>query len=109
MSPYSFSKPKIRRLRGVGCNMRVQPEYQPAPASSTEAHDPVTHPPQAAKTACFPRGYVEDFDEPRTLPAGFFSSRLCGEELFGIRRRQTAKFSAVPGAIKDRHFQTLQR
>ena len=40
MRPYSFSKPKIRRLRGLGCNMRVQTEYQPAPPSSTEGHDP---------------------------------------------------------------------
>jgi hypothetical protein len=26
MRPYSFSKPKIRRLRGLGCNMLVQTE-----------------------------------------------------------------------------------
>src|SRR6185295_5007430 len=26
----------------------------------------LTRPPHAAKTACPPRGYVEDFDEPRT-------------------------------------------
>ena len=31
--------------------------------------------------------YVEDFDEPRTKLAGFFSSLLRREELFGISGR----------------------
>jgi hypothetical protein len=39
MRPYSFSKPKIRRLKGLGCNMRIQTEYQPATPSSTEGSD----------------------------------------------------------------------
>src|SRR5262245_11892433 len=40
MSPYSFSKPKIRLLKGLGCNMLMQTEYQSPLPSSTEGHDP---------------------------------------------------------------------
>src|SRR5262245_65743400 len=40
MSPYSFSKPKIRLLKGLGCNMLIQTEYQSPLPSSTEGHDP---------------------------------------------------------------------
>jgi hypothetical protein len=32
--------------------------------------------PRAVGTALFPEGYVEDFDEPRTKLAGFFSILL---------------------------------
>ena len=59
----------------------------------------LTHPPQAAKTACFPLGYVEDFGESRTLLAGFFSSLLRREELFGIGGRKPAESSSVASAV----------
>ena len=32
-----------------------------------------------SKPEAYPQGYVEDFDEPRTKLAGFFSSLLSGE------------------------------
>ena len=32
MRPYSFSKPKIRRLRGLGCNMRSTNRIAASPA-----------------------------------------------------------------------------
>jgi hypothetical protein len=39
------------------------------------------------KPEAYPQGYVEDFDEPRTKLADFFSILLGCEELFGIGRR----------------------
>jgi len=69
----------------------------------------LTRPPQAAKTACFPLGYDEDFDEPRTKLAGFFSILLGGEKLFGIGGRETTELSAVAGAVQNCHLQALQR
>jgi hypothetical protein len=39
-----------------------------------------------AKPEAYPPGYVEDFDEPRTKLADYFSILLCREELFGIGR-----------------------
>ena len=40
--------------------------------------------------------------------SGFFNSRLCREELFGIGRRKATKLSSVASAIQDRHLQTLR-
>src|SRR3982750_892612 len=35
-----------------------------------------------SKPEAYPRGYVEDFDEPRTKLAGCFSTLLCGGGVF---------------------------
>ena len=40
-----------------------------------------------SKPEAYPQGYVEDFDEPRTKPADFFSI-LLEEECHGERRSQ---------------------
>jgi hypothetical protein len=36
-----------------------------------------------SKPEAYPQGYVEDFDEPRTKQAGFFSILLTAKGLFG--------------------------
>ena len=37
-----------------------------------------------SKPEAYPHGYVEDFDEPRTKLAGFFSILLAAKGLFGL-------------------------
>ena len=37
-----------------------------------------------SKPEAYPQGYVEDFDEPRTKLAGFFSILLAAKGLFGL-------------------------
>ena len=64
----------------------------------------------SARPQAYPRGVrVEDFDEPRTKLAAFFSSLLRREELFGIGGSKTTELSAVADAVQDRHLQALQR
>jgi len=93
MRPYSFSKPKIRRLSGIGSSIGVDTEYQQALSSTTEGRSRrmlkkfVSKAAGESKPEAYPQGYVEDFDEPRTKLAGFFSILLCGEERLRISRR----------------------
>ena len=39
-----------------------------------------------SKPEAYPQGYVEDFGEPRTKLAGFFSILLTAKGLFGLRQ-----------------------
>ena len=87
MRPYSFSKPKIRRLRGLGCNMRVQTEYQPAPPSSTEGHDPTV------KIGCQPKRKPCWYDEP-------FEVSTCAKIEKHSRRLLKKAVSKAAGELK---------
>ena len=101
MRPYSFSKPKIRRLRGLGCSMCVGTEYQPATPSSTEGHDPPMRSVWLIWFVWFI--WLVSFNQTNQM------NKLGCEELLGIGRRKTTEPSAVAGAVQNRHFQTLQR
>ena len=115
MRPYSFSKPKIRRLSGLGSSIGVDTEYQQTLSSTTEGTSRrmlkkfVSKAAGESKPEAYSQGYVEDFDEPRTKLAGFFSILLSGEEGLGIGWRQPSKPSPLAGAVEDCDFQGLQR
>ncbi len=62
MRPYSFSKPKIRRLRGLGSSIGVDTEYQQALSSTTEGTSRrmlkkfVSKPAGESKPEAYPQG-----------------------------------------------------
>ena len=107
MRPYSFSKPKIRRLRGLGCNMRVRTEYQPALPSSTEGHDPRL---RSVWSIWFLWSiWLVSCNQINQTNRTDQMNKLGREELFGVGRRKTTELSAVADAVQDRHLQALQR
>jgi hypothetical protein len=59
----------------VGCAQERRPDLIWAGCSKR----PSSKAAGESKPETYPLGYVEDFDEPRTKLAGFFSSRLSGE------------------------------
>ena len=75
---------QFRVLKKVIVLTHPTPARQDAPHPGKAAGEskPVAYPSsparlRAAKTARFPRGYVDDFDEPRTTLRSFFSTLLC--------------------------------
>ena len=95
MRPYSFSKPKIRRLRGLGCNMRIQIEYQSALPSSTEVHDPPIKRNQVAQTNY--RGMIEMQGSAR-LVNGRKEGRMLKKAVQQGRRR--VETGGVPSGVR---------
>ena len=54
-----------------------------------------------SKPEAYPQGYVEDFDEPRTKLAGFFSSLLGGRGEFLRQERYVFFFKSEMDDEKD--------
>ncbi len=107
MRPYSFSKPKIRRLRGLGSSIGIYTEYQPPPPCSTEVHDPRL---RSVWSIWFLWSiWLVSGNQISQTNRTDQMNKLGREEGLGIGRQKTTEPSAVAGAVQNRHFQGLQR